>query len=636
MNVTRHGGFFHRKNCPTSNRICEGMEAHLSRLNPCGSIRSAQLSDVAMSVSASTDVVTSVQPVTADGKVLLAWDGRLDNKSGIVANHKLESDETGEDAVFVATAYLAAGPELWPDIIGDYAVACWDSARRELYLARDPFGTRPLYYYINDSAVIWCSELSYFIELFGDALNLDDEFIASYLLAAEAQSRTPYRDISSVQPGYVTIISKEQVSHHQLWDPASCGDVRLRTDSDYEARFRDLFAQSVERRLRTPGVAIAELSGGLDSSSIVSMAHEVLRADKSGQARLATVSYIYDGSRTGDEREFIKEVEQLRGVETSFIQDKNAVPLSSAPRAPRPSGLHLFHETYETLREFVGSINGSILLSGLGGDEITLNEETFCPDLISLLKRGRPIAAFRAARRWAQARKSTTIDLFWSGAVLPLLPLRLQAMLDSGTLFPKSWMGPTLAARLGLSEYPLSHGARRLSDPVRRRQYKALNRAMAFASQCYHREQGCCDVTYPFLDRCLIEFLVGIPADQKLRPTETRSIHRRAMKDILPEKIRLRKTKQGPEESLLRALSRSWPDLIAIFRDAEVYKRGYINGQSFAGELTRARHGICRSTAALARVLSLELWLRAYSDEQARHKQHSRAHRATNRESCCT
>ena len=613
MNVTRHGGVFYRKDSQTSNRIGESLAAHFSRLDPCGTIRSARMRDVVMAGAASSSLSATSQPLAAEDNVLLTWDGRLDNGSRIAADSKLEPHETCEDAALVARAYSALGSDLWPALVGDYAVACWDSVTRQLYLARDPFGTRPLYYYIDDSTAIWCSELTYLSEFLGEALQLDDEFIASYLLASETPERTPYRNISSVRPGYVTIIGKEEVSHRQLWNAASCAEVRLGSDAEYEARFHELFAQSVRRRLRIPGAAVAELSGGLDSSSVVCMAHQLSGEDREAREKITTVSYLYDGSETADEREFIAEVERLRGVDTHFIRDHNAVPVSSAPEAPRPCGLDLFRDTYEALQEIIERANASILLSGFGGDEITLNEEIFCPDLISLLKGGKPLAAFRSTRRWAQARKTTTARLLWTSGIWPLLPRRLQRALAPRTLFPKSWMGPALLARRRMSEQQVDQGPRRLSDVAQRRQCKALNRAVSFTSQCYHREQGCGDVTYPFLDRCLIDFMIGIPADQKLRPTENRSIHRRGMKGVLPDKIRLRKTKQGADEPLLRALSRNGSALLEIFRNAEVHKRGYIEGEAFLGELNRARHGICGFSAALARVLSLELWLQAYS-----------------------
>lgn len=610
MNITQHGGVFDRQQSRASSGICEKAEAHFGRLDSCGSVCSARLTDVSMSVTASSGMVSMTAPGAIDANVLLTWDGRLDNRSDIARSCNLNANIASEDATVVAQAFVTAGPELWPTLVGDFSVACWDAATSQLYLARDTFGTRPLYYYITDSVAIWCSELSYFVDFLDGTLALDDEFIASYLMAAEAQLRTPYCELSSVPPGYVTVIGKEQVSHCQLWDVASCCDVRMESDAEYEARFRELFAQSVLRRLRTPGVAIAELSGGLDSSSIVCMADQLLSAGKNESAKLITVSYLYDGSHTADERAFISKVEQLRGIATNFIHDPNVVPISNEPITARPSGLHLFYETYEALREMIDSRNGSVLLSGFGGDEVTLNDVIFCPGLVSLLKRLQPLAAFRAAQRWAHAHKTTTAALLWTSAIAPLLPLRLQKVLAPDTLFPRRWMGPALTARSTLWKDQITRGTDRLRDPLRRRQAMALNRATAFTSQCYHREQGCCDVTYPFLDRSLIEFLIGIPADQKLRPTETRSIHRRAMKSVLPEKIRLRKTKQGAEESLLRALSRSWQDFSGIFRDAEVYRRGYIDREAFVEDLNRARHGVCAFTAALARVLSLELWLR--------------------------
>lgn len=611
MNVTRHGGVFHRQGFRNSSKCGRSLELHLSRLESCHRLRSTRMTDVMMASTTFSSLESSSQPVVADN-VLLTWDGRLDNRSTIARNYNRRPGMDPEDAVLVASAYSTTGPGLWPILIGDYAVACWDASTRQIYLARDPFGTRPLYYYVDDSTVIWCSELSYFIELLGSNADLDDEYMASYLMATELLGKTPYRQISSVQPGCVTVVCSDGVSHRQLWSAASCSDVQLGNDADYEARFRELFAQSVERRLRVSGVAIAELSGGLDSSSIACMADQLLVSHRSGYARIPTVSYVYDGSQGSDERHFITEVAEFRNMGTHVIHDQNMVPLSMAPTAHLPSFADLFKETFKRLRDLVESEDVSVLLSGVGGDEVCLSETSLCPNLNRLFKRGEWWAAFLAAREWALARNTTAVELLWTSGICPLLPVRLQTALVPGTLFPQSWMGPVLIAHLKLLKQHVGHqNVLRSSDPVRRQQCQLLNVAASITSQCYYREQGCCDVAYPFLDRSLIEFLIGIPADQKLRPTQTRSILRRAMKGVLPENVRLRTTKQGPAESMLRALSRDWPNLLNIFRNAEVHKRGYIDGNTFLSDLVRAKHGVCSFTASLARVLALELWLRA-------------------------
>lgn len=466
--------------------------------------------------------------------------------------------------------------------------------------------------------MLWCSELTYFLDLLGNNVELDNDYMASYLMATEPQGKTPYRQVACVQPGYVTVVGVKDVTHRQLWSAASCISVTLESDADYEERFRELFAQSIQRRLRVPEVTIAELSGGLDSSSVVCMADRLLDASGTWKGKLQTVSYLHDGSRGADERYFIAEVEQSRNVETHLIQDRNIVPLSAARTTYLPSFASLFSETYKSLREIMESINASVLLCGLGGDEVGLSETSICPNLSRLFKRGHFLKALRASRTWAQAHKTTMAEILWTSAISPLLPIGLQRVPTPGPLFPASWMGPALATRLKSWQRHVKQGrAGRLADPVRRQQSDLLKAAASVTSQCSYRAHGCGDVTYPFLDRCLIEFLIGIPADQKLRPTESRSIHRRAMKDILPEKIRLRKTKQGPGEPLLRALARDWQAVLNIFQTSELHKRGFIDCQSFLPDLIRAKHGICPFTASLARILSLELWLRAHGSERS-------------------
>jgi asparagine synthase (glutamine-hydrolysing) len=81
----------------------------------------------------------------------------------------------------------------------------------------------------------------------------------------------------------------------KFWDFDPAKSTRYRTDAEYEEHFRDVFAQAVGRRLRSDSPVLAELSGGMDSSSIVCMADEIARHEPGGARRVETVSY-YDDS----------------------------------------------------------------------------------------------------------------------------------------------------------------------------------------------------------------------------------------------------------------------------------------------------------------------------------------------------
>jgi asparagine synthetase B (glutamine-hydrolysing) len=117
--------------------------------------------------------------------------------------------------------------------------------------------------------------------------------------------------------------------------------------------------------------------------------------------------------------------------------------------------------------------------------------------------------------------------------------------------------------------------------------------------------------SYPFLHRPLVEFLMAIPLEQKLRIGETRSILRRALKDLLPPEIARRRGKGSTGETFCRGFAGVWPALKPMLADARIYERGYVERGPFLSALDQARHGRVLHVGALLQAISLEIWLRS-------------------------
>jgi asparagine synthetase B (glutamine-hydrolysing) len=130
-------------------------------------------------------------------------------------------------------------------------------------------------------------------------------------------------------------------------------------------------------------------------------------------------------------------------------------------------------------------------------------------------------------------------------------------------------------------------------------------------SKASYRARGRIEVSHPYLHRPLVEFLQAIPFEQRVRPGETRSLMRRGLSDLLPEKILKRKGKKGPTEALFRAVERQWPQLQPIFDEARVCANGYVDAAALQATLKRAMHGCETLSFAVIQTISLEFWLRS-------------------------
>lgn len=610
------GGIYHFSGAPVDGRLLTALGEGLIARGPDGG-NQAQSGSVGMVYRAFHTCRESRlerQPVVSPQGCLLVWDGRLDNREELLGLLSDELKNCQTDAAIVMAAYEKWGADCLQRLIGDFALSLWDPMTRTLLLARDPFGARTLYYHLNEERIIWSSLLRPLLSLAGTRLEVDDEYIAGYLTTATETERTPYRGIHSVPPGGVIVIQDGRERVQKFWSPDPWHEIRYRTDAEYEEHFRQVFHEAVRCRLRVDGPVWSELSGGLDSSSIVCVADQVLERGEAQASKLETVSYVFNESTTSDERTFIHCVEEKRGSRGHHLcEDDYRILADSADPVLTsiPNPLICFAERQRRLCELMREQGVRVLLSGLAGDNLLWSVAEASPELADLLLQLKPFLLHRRIKAWSQAQKKPYWQTLWRGAVWPILSQSLRAYCRSIWEVP-GWFDPAFVARMSLRERMLGP-----SDvfgfrlPSGRQQASMLLSAIPAVSAGYHTDWGWIEMSYPFLDRPLVEFCLAIPCDQKTRPGETRSLQRRALRNVLPEKIAQRKSKRGPSEALCRALNREWPKLEHLFTDARVCARGYMDARSLREAIDRARHGQKAHSFEILKTLSLELWLRA-------------------------
>jgi len=558
-----------------------------------------------------------VQPLVSATGETLCWDGRLDNRDELRA--KLHSPLPKEipDAEIALAAYRRWGIDFLERLIGDYALALWDENAGRLILARDPCGPRPLFYYTNSRTLVWASRLSVLMNLPSVNLEVEDEYVASYLSRELSPELTPYKGFHGLAPGSC-LIARRGAGEFQIrkfWKLDLQREIRYKTDREYEEQFRHLFREAVKCRLRVDGPVWAQLSGGLDSSSIVCMADEVLESGEASATRLETVSYVYDEARTSDEREFIQTVEAKRARPGILIREDDYPALGSFPDLTRlefPDYLDCFADRHQALCLAMRDDNARVLLTGHGGDELLCATGNPAPALADLLRRGRLITLHESLKQWSAFLKRPYLDLFVKEAVCSLLPesLRARWAIKPDLRLPP-WYDTEFAIRMNLSDRNLPWHLANYADPIARDQAIGFEAASRTAARASYRSHGIIEVSHPFLHRPLVEFLQAIPFDQRLRPNETRSVLRRSLKGLLPEKILRRKTKGGPDEAFLIAIGREWHRLLPILRESRACARGYLDSKRFMTAMERARHGCQMYRVALILSLSLEFWLRS-------------------------
>jgi asparagine synthase (glutamine-hydrolysing) len=555
------------------------------------------------------------QPITTPGGGMLAWNGRLDNRGDLARELGDALPEAPREVDFVLVAYRRWGIPGFSRLIGDFSLALWDPADRLLVLACDAFSVRPLYYSVGRDYLWWSSRARALLAAAGLAPEVDEEFVAGFLTCSRPSDHSPFRAVQMLPPGCALAVRGEHVELKRFWSPDPNREIRYRSDGEYEEHFRTLFRQAVACRLRADRPVYADLSGGLDSSSIVCVADEILAAGDAGAPELHTVSWVYDRSKSSDERRFIHLVEEKRGRRGLHIRDEEHPMLSRLPASYGPDYPHgqlAFLARNDFLAANMAKAEARVLLRGTAGDQILWGGIGPVPiEVADLLKRGRLGEALRSSFAWSHAVRIPWHSVLWQGGIFPLLPLSLRARLQSE--YPlESWFEPAFVKRMSLAERVLGVeddvGFRLPSTQHRYILIREVSRDIGWE---LFTTAGCVEMRFPFLDRRLVELVLALDVGQLMRPGETKSLLRRALADTLPEGVRQRRSKAGPDEALYRACLREWSWLSGQVADARVCAYGFVDRQALTQTFRRLRHGVQVTTPQLLRTLCLEFWLRS-------------------------
>ena len=205
------------------------------------------------------------------------------------------------------------GQRLFPRLVGDWSLCLWDSKSTTLFLARDHAGTRTLFYSRDSSGTVtWSTYLDSFL---GTRLldTPDTEYMACYLAMLPCYRRTPYRDVQAVLPGHVRDQESWILGYSiQYWTPLAHDELVFKSEGDYDERFLALFEQAVARRTGPGAPVLAQLSGGMDSTSIVCVSDCLRRSSQHEPELVDILSYFDDSDPSWNEKPYFTIVETRR------------------------------------------------------------------------------------------------------------------------------------------------------------------------------------------------------------------------------------------------------------------------------------------------------------------------------------
>jgi asparagine synthase (glutamine-hydrolysing) len=545
--------------------------------------------------------------------VLVTWDGRLDNRDELIDQLQLCHADNPTDIAIAATAFERWHTACFRKLLGDWAIVICNPKLKELFLAVDYMSVKHLFYHVREGRLWWATDLNPLVLLSRDVFHLDDEYIAGYFANNPDGHLTPYREIAQVPPGHFVRVRDGIASCHRYWQPSPKLRLRYKSDADYEDHFRDIFRKSVRRRLRSDSPVLAELSGGLDSSSIVCMADDIHVREPTSSPRIGTLSYYDQGEHNTDDSTYFRMIEQRRGMpgdhidNSKFGNDQTLIRVPYFVALPGMTGL-----TSELNIQRAGIVRSGgykVVLSGVGGDEFLGGIPDPRSQLADLAIQLRLVALVQQLTRWSLVKRKPVIKLAWE-CLVDILPRGIQQFLvDRAEVAP--WIERAFArrTRLSLRQVDVDNFFGFLL-PSRRSYVAGLMLMSNYIAKSLLPVLGCEEVRYPYLDRELIEFILAIPAEQLLRPGERRSLMRRSLRGIVPAELLSRRTKSTSYRTPLLGLEKHVDELRLAFESPLISDLGYVGKTRFIEAFEAARNGKPIHIVRLMRTVSMEFWLK--------------------------
>lgn len=549
-------------------------------------------------------------------RLLLALDGRLDNRAELA--HAVNLSRSAPLSHILAYAYRDHGFDLPQHLAGDFALAIYDSALAALLLARDAVGARPLYYTEAGGSIAFAPALEPLRHALARKATPRLHAVAQLLCAPQtlAPDETFLSGIRALPPAHVLISTGTGTRTREYWkaDGGAYADLNFQDCVD---EYRALFRQSVKRRVAPAGRTAVLVSGGLDSSSIFCVAHEVS----------SDVIGIHHGAQDGgpaDETMYLGLLERpARHIERIALEPAGypgliaaSVQESEAPIADDLPALGL------RIAEMAREAGASVVLNGTWADQVLFPMPPgYLVDALRTLQWARLAQHLRNFPRWFQDVPRSAL---WSAVARDVLRSHLPAVLPY-TL--RRMRGPRGLERLLNAEVragtrapptPVAHWSEQRSAHARAIERSVRSRLDTLTVEWYAKAAALrgLQAALPFLDRELLTLLITAPGSAQNQDGTPKALLRASMRGIVPNPILERRSKGDYTAVTTAALNAGTQRVFAELRSGRAVSYGFLDAAAFSRDLahlTRQAHIAEADTARmLASLYAVECWLRHF------------------------
>lgn len=488
------------------------------------------------------------QPMTYNhNKYTIVFNGEIYNYKEL----KSELSQKGfqftsdSDTEVILAAYNYWGENCVNQFVGMWAFAIYDSDKQQLFLSRDRFGIKPLYYFQNQTTFVFASEIKALLALDSVKPEADMKSVFEYISFGTTtdSSANLYKNVQLLQPSHnlvinVTTLKTNTVRYYNLEEQVN--NYKLPTDNTIEKVFKETLNTSIDLHLRSDVSIGSTLSGGLDSSTIVAMAASKMHGQ---QFKTFTAAYA---EKEIDESDFArKAIADYKNIDAHFTYPDIKTYWKDFDRLiwhqDLPINSTSMFAQWEVMK-LANQQNVKVLLDGQGADEILGGYYNFAGIYLIEKLKNLKIKSFFKEKNELQQKFSPNINNTLGRAVYYFTPeymqrhIRSKKRLGMGSISQKYQQGLStidVPARGGRSfkEQSLLSIQFGLQDLLR---YEDRN-SMAFSIES----------RVPFLDHRLVELSIALKNDWKINNGWTKYILRKTAEPILNKEVVWRKYKMG-------------------------------------------------------------------------------------------
>ena len=481
-------------------------------------------------------------------------DARIDNRIELAEHLHIENKEDIADSYFILKSYEKWGEKCPEYLLGDFAFVIWDENEKKLFCARDHMGIKPFYYYIDKDIFVFGTEIKALLSVPTVPYKLNKLKVALYLMDIEDNRLTFFENIFIFPSAHSITIKQNDTKKRKYWELDPEFNIFMTSDEDYAKTFREIFDEAVECRLRSAYPIGFELSGGLDSSSIVNTAKNIYKNNNITN-NLNTFSIIYKNFPECDESVYIQSIIDTGKIDAHYILGDDIKPFDQIDTILEYQEQPFFSPNMVNIWKFYQKMhekNMRIVLSGNGGDSVISFGTNYFRDLLVGFKWKKLIYEIDSYSKHSD--KGFT-NLFLTFLINSLIPQNLKEIIHPynkrrpGT----DVLNKKFADRIKAENYLEDLHWRPFleANTAKKNHYFSLSTDNLYFLEMLDRTSAVFseEIRYPYLDKRIVEFCYAIPTEIKFKNGWYRYIQRIAMENILPKKNQWRH--KGPSLTAL-------------------------------------------------------------------------------------